>query len=111
MILYSCVNKVLKNFANEPKIAAVASNTEQVNHLQSDLVHLSEWSKDWQRLFNVTKCKVIHSCHKTGDVPHTYTCSCSCHIFLLFQLTTLTIHNSLSLSLPTRDFNFNFNDL
>jgi len=37
---------------------------ERSNHptarLQEDLVNLAVWSNDWQMLFNVDKCKVMH---------------------------------------------------
>ena len=31
-----------------------------MTNLRSDLFKLFDWSKDWQMLFNVGKCKVMH---------------------------------------------------
>jgi len=31
------------------------------NSLQEDLSNLVQWSEEWQMLFNVDKCKVMHS--------------------------------------------------
>ena len=33
---------------------------EDIANLQSDLCNLVAWSKEWQMLFNVDKCKVMH---------------------------------------------------
>ena len=39
------------NFSREP---------QGIARLQEDLVNLAAWSNDWQMLFNVEKCKVMH---------------------------------------------------
>ena len=33
---------------------------QDVTQLKEDLVNLAAWSNDWQMLFNVEKCKVMH---------------------------------------------------
>ena len=56
------VNKLLK-FADDTKIAAVVSDKDGVDQLhmaEMDLVNLYKWSCDWQMLFTVDKCKVLH---------------------------------------------------
>ena len=58
-LLISSNNKLLK-FADDTKLAAVVSDKDGVDRLQMDLVNLYKWSCDWQMLFNVDKCKVLH---------------------------------------------------
>jgi len=36
------------------------SSDLEIEQLRSDLKQLCEWSIDWQMLFNVNKCKVLH---------------------------------------------------
>jgi len=36
------------------------TSAEDVNALQSDLSNLVVWSKEWQMLFNIEKCKVMN---------------------------------------------------
>ena len=33
---------------------------EDIDILLQDINNLCQWSKDWQMLFNVKKCKVLH---------------------------------------------------
>ena len=49
----SVVGRILK-FADDTKIFYNIAN------LQSDLCNLVSWCKEWEMLFNVEKCKVIH---------------------------------------------------
>jgi len=51
--------KILK-FADDTKIYRTMISAEDVSALQSDLSNLVAWSKEWQMLFNVEKCKVMH---------------------------------------------------
>jgi len=53
------MNWILK-FADDTKIFGSVKTLEQHNQLQNDLNALLQWSKDWQMLFNVDKCKVMH---------------------------------------------------
>jgi len=53
------VNSKILKFADDTKIFLDGSE-EDVNSLCSDLCNLVEWSKEWQMLFNVEKCKVMH---------------------------------------------------
>jgi len=35
-------------------------NMNDYNELQEDLNNLMRWSEEWQMLFNIDRCKVIH---------------------------------------------------
>ena len=55
---YNC--KILK-FADDTKIYRTIQSEEDILcKLQTDLCNLVAWSEDWQMLFNVDKCKVMH---------------------------------------------------
>jgi len=66
------VSKLL-TFADDTKMAAVVSSEEGIEKLQSDLKKLYQWACDWQMLFNVDKCKVIHFGHSNDDGRCVYT--------------------------------------
>ena len=66
------VSKLLK-FADDTKMATVVSSEEGIEKLQSDLKKLYQWACDWQMLFNVDKCKVIHFGHSNDDGRCVYT--------------------------------------
>jgi ribonuclease P/MRP protein subunit RPP40 len=53
------ISMILK-FADDTKLIKLIATLEDAITLQSDLAKMFEWSKDWQMLFNVDKCKVIH---------------------------------------------------
>jgi ribonuclease P/MRP protein subunit RPP40 len=55
----SVYSKVLK-FADDTKLFSVVSNANDIDKLQMDLRNLCNWSQDWQMLFNVDKCKIMH---------------------------------------------------
>ena len=50
----------LCKFADDTKIARVVGSEEEANKLRDDLKHLCDWANDWQMLFNVDKCVVMH---------------------------------------------------
>jgi len=56
------VNSILK-FADDTKIFGAVSDLGQHRQLQEDLNTLLQWSKDWQMLFHIDKCKVMHFGH------------------------------------------------
>ena len=56
---YGIKNWILK-FADDTKIFSRVSNPEDCVSLQRDLDNLVRWSEEWQMLFNVGKCKVMH---------------------------------------------------
>jgi len=47
-------------FADDTKIFREIQSSQDIARLQEDLVNLAAWSNDWQMLFNVEKCKVMH---------------------------------------------------
>jgi len=55
----SVCSKVLK-FADDTKVFNVVSNANDIDRLKQDLRSLCKWSQDWQMLFNVDKCKIMH---------------------------------------------------
>ena len=62
-------NWILK-FADDTKLFGVATKYEDQLSLQDDLNKLLEWSIDWQMLFNIDKCKVMHL--GKSDNPYCY---------------------------------------
>ena len=50
----------LGKFADDTKLCRGISNSNEADILRSDLNQLYKWSLDWQMLFNVDKCTVIH---------------------------------------------------
>ena len=56
---YGVRNRILK-FADDTKIFSQVSSPEDYINLQKDLNRLVTWAEDWQMLFNVGKCKVMH---------------------------------------------------
>ena len=52
-------NSLLK-FADDTKVFGKISDPTGHFLLQDDINQLVEWSTDWQMLFNVDKCKVMH---------------------------------------------------
>ena len=47
-------------FADDTKIFREIKSPQDIARLQEGLVNLAAWSSDWQMLFNVDKCKVMH---------------------------------------------------
>ena len=56
------VNKILK-FADDTKLLGAVSTKAEVDELRKDLHKLFSWSQEWQMLFNVAKCGVVHFGH------------------------------------------------
>ncbi len=53
------IGKIVK-FADDAKLAHVVDNVEGRNKLREDLSRLFNWSEDWQMLYNLDKCKIMH---------------------------------------------------
>lgn len=51
---------VLKKFADDTKAAAIVDTVEQSKLFQVQLNEVFKWSVEWQMLFNLDKCKVMH---------------------------------------------------
>ena len=50
----------ISKFANDTKICREIGDESDAKALQEDLRRISKWSEDWQMLFNVDKCSVMH---------------------------------------------------
>ena len=58
---------VIKKFADDTKCSMVVENQEDKEKFQTMLNNLARWSDDWQMLFNVDKCHVIHAGKKNPE--------------------------------------------
>ena len=47
-------------FADDTKLVARVGSEEDRERLIQDLIELFMWSDDWQMLFNLDKCAVMH---------------------------------------------------
>ena len=56
----SAVVSKLSKFADDTKMFNTVSRQGNSATLQSDLTNLFHWSTEWQMLFNLNKCKVVH---------------------------------------------------
>jgi len=56
------VNGRILKFADDTKIYQKVDSDEAINSLRHNLCNLDPvaWSKEWQMLFNIEKCKVMH---------------------------------------------------
>jgi hypothetical protein len=55
----SVLSHLLK-FADDTKLFRCVTDPDGADMLRDDLRSLYEWSEDWQMLFNIDKCKVMH---------------------------------------------------
>ena len=51
---------MIKKFADDTKLYKMIKTEEDARQLQNDLHRILKWSEDWQMLFNIDKCKVVH---------------------------------------------------
>ena len=54
-------SKICK-FADDTKIGHAVATEDEVQLFRDDLKNLAKWAIDWQMLFNVEKCVVMHIC-------------------------------------------------
>ena len=54
------VSSHIRKFADDCKVYRSVTTAEDIDILQQDINNLCQWSKYWQMLFNVKKCKVLH---------------------------------------------------
>ena len=52
-------SKILK-FADDTKVIARVGTVQEVERLRDYLRKLFQWAEDWQMMFNVDKCSVLH---------------------------------------------------
>ena len=50
----------ISKFADDTKLCREIGSELDAKILQEDLKRLSQWSEDWQMLFNIDKCSVMH---------------------------------------------------
>ena len=62
---------LLSKFADDTKWARIVESDEDRKKFQDEVDGLSRWSQDWQLLFNVGKCKIMHFGSK--NKKHKYT--------------------------------------
>ena len=65
----SITSNVLK-FADDTKLFRKVNTDGDKHHLQNDLDRLVKCSEKWQILFNVGKCKCLHTGHGNLDVNY-----------------------------------------
>ena len=53
------MSKIWK-FADDSKICSRVIDETDAKVVQNDLINLFNWSEDWQMLFNIDKCIVLH---------------------------------------------------
>jgi hypothetical protein len=53
-------SSLLSKFADDTKWARVVESEEDRRKFQEGVDGLARWSQDWQLLFNVGKCKIMH---------------------------------------------------
>ena len=63
------VSKISK-FADDTKLCAQVNNEEEAKVLREDLARLFKWSEDWQMLFNMDKCAVMHVGRKNNGFDY-----------------------------------------
>ena len=64
------VSSHIQKFADDCKVYRSVPTAQDVDILQQDINNLCQWSKDWQMVFNVKKCKVLHMDH--NNAFHSY---------------------------------------
>ena len=57
-------SNILKS-ADDTKVFRKVNTDGDKQHLQNNLDRLMKWSEKWQRLFNLGKCKCLHTGHGT----------------------------------------------
>ena len=57
------IEALLKNFADDTKLAQLIASIADAERMQENLNRISQWAQKWQMDFNVKKCKVMHFGH------------------------------------------------
>jgi len=65
----SISSKILK-CADDIKIFNTVCWEEAIRNLMTDLCRLFAWSKEWQMIFNIDKCKVMHLGYNNRSVDY-----------------------------------------
>ena len=62
----------IKKFADDTKCYQVVKTQEDRERFQAMLDNLAKWSSDWQMLFNVDKCYVLHIGKKNPEFQYSW---------------------------------------
>ena len=65
----SVSSKILK-FADDIKIFNTVCSEEAIGNLRTYLCRLFAWSKEWQMLFHIDRCKVMHLGYNNHSVDY-----------------------------------------
>jgi len=65
----------LGKFADDTKLCRGISNSNDADILRSDLNQIYQWSLDWQMLFNVDKCTVLHMGYNNKEYDYKLGCN------------------------------------
>lgn len=52
---------IISKFANDRKLCGKNGGETDTKILQDDFERLSQWSENWQLLFNIDRCSVMHT--------------------------------------------------
>ena len=63
------ISKISK-FADDTKLCSMVEDKKGSEILQKDLKTLFQWSEDWQMLFNIEKCSVMHTGKQNKDYKY-----------------------------------------
>ena len=69
------ISSNIQKFADDCKVYRTVLTDQDIQMLQHDIDNLCQWSKDWQMVFNVKKCKTLHIGY--NNVHHEYTVNLS----------------------------------
>ena len=58
----SGIKSFILKFADDTKVFGRVLNPSESSQLQDDINTFIKWSEDWQMLFHVGKCKIMHYC-------------------------------------------------
>ena len=59
-----CIKTRIWKFADDAKVVGRVGSKKGIELIKEDLLALVKWCQDWQMVFNVEKCKVMHFGHK-----------------------------------------------
>ena len=68
--IYTDLFSKICKFADDTKIGRAVATEDEVQLVRDDLKNLAKWAIDWQMLFNVEKCVVMHI--GTNNKLHSY---------------------------------------
>ena len=64
------ISGIILKFADDTKLMGQVGRVDEIEKLRADLNKLRAWSKEWQMVFNIDKCKVLHFGHNNEQVHY-----------------------------------------